>query len=36
MTVIVSRGAGSWRPPMRQWQPGEIIRVTLRAKKKRV
>ena len=34
MTVIVSRGAGSWGPPMRLWQPGEIIRVTLRAKKK--
>jgi predicted MPP superfamily phosphohydrolase len=36
MTVIVSRGAGSWGPPMRLWQPGEIIRVTLRAKKKEV
>ncbi len=35
MTVIVSRGAGSWGPPMRLWQPGEIIRVTLRAKKKK-
>jgi predicted MPP superfamily phosphohydrolase len=34
MTVIVSRGAGSWGPPMRLWQRGEIIRVTLRAKKK--
>ena len=36
MTVIVSRGAGSWGPPMRLWQPGEIIRVTLRTKKKEV
>jgi predicted MPP superfamily phosphohydrolase len=36
MTVIVSRGAGSWGPPMRLWQPGEIFRVTLRAKKKEV
>jgi hypothetical protein len=36
MTVIVSRGAGSWGPPMRLWQPGEIVRVTLRAKKKEV
>ena len=33
MTVIVSRGAGTWGPPMRLWQAGEIIRVTLRAKK---
>jgi predicted MPP superfamily phosphohydrolase len=31
MTVIVSRGAGTWGPPMRLWKPGEIIRVTLRA-----
>jgi predicted MPP superfamily phosphohydrolase len=36
MAVIVSRGAGLWGPPMRLWQPGEIIRVTLRAKKKEV
>lgn len=36
MTVIVSRGAGSWGPPMRLWHPGEIIRVTLRTKKKEV
>lgn len=33
MTVIVSRGAGTWGPRMRLWEPGEIIRVTLRAKK---
>jgi hypothetical protein len=32
MTVIVSRGAGTWGPRMRLWEPGEIIRVTLRAK----
>jgi len=36
MTVIVSRGAGTWGPRMRLWQPGEIVRVTLRAKKKEV
>ncbi len=29
-TVIVSRGMGTWGPPMRLWQPGEILRVTLR------
>ncbi len=34
MTVIVSRGAGLWGPPMRLWERGDIIRVTLRAKKK--
>ncbi len=34
MTVIVTRGAGTWGPRMRLWKPGEIIRVTLRAKKK--
>ncbi len=34
MTVIVSRGAGLWGPRMRLWQPGEIIRVTLKARKK--
>jgi predicted MPP superfamily phosphohydrolase len=34
MTVIVSRGAGTWGPRMRLWQPGEIIRITLKAKKK--
>ena len=32
MTVIVSRGAGTWGPRMRLWQPGEILRITLRAK----
>jgi hypothetical protein len=31
MTVIVSRGTGTWGPRMRLWQPGEIVRVTLRA-----
>ncbi len=36
MTVIVSRGAGTWGPRMRLWEQGEIIRVTLRAKKKEV
>ena len=33
MTVIVSRGAGTWGPPMRLWRPSEIIRVTLRVEK---
>lgn len=32
MTVIVSRGAGTWGPRMRLWAPGEIIRVVLRPK----
>ena len=36
MTVIVSRGAGTWGPRMRLWEPGEIIRVTLRARKAEV
>jgi len=36
MTVIVSRGAGTWGPRMRLWEPGEILRVTLRTKKKEV
>jgi len=31
MTLIVSRGAGTWGPRMRLWQPGEILLVTLRA-----
>ncbi len=30
MTVIVTRGAGTWGPRMRLWPPGEILRVTLR------
>jgi len=30
MPVIVSRGIGTWGPRMRLWQPGEILRVTLR------
>jgi predicted MPP superfamily phosphohydrolase len=30
MTVIVSRGAGTWGPRMRLWSPGEILHVTLR------
>lgn len=30
MTVVVSRGAGTWGPRMRLWAPGEIVRVTLR------
>jgi predicted MPP superfamily phosphohydrolase len=32
MTVIVSRGTGTWGPRMRLWRPGEILRVTLHAK----
>lgn len=31
MTVIVGRGTGTWGPRMRLWQPGEILRITLRA-----
>jgi hypothetical protein len=32
MPVIVSRGTGTWGPRMRLWHPGEILRITLRAK----
>ncbi|MFH1725634.1 MAG: metallophosphoesterase [Elusimicrobiota bacterium] len=31
MTVIVSRGTGTWGPPMRLWHPNEMLRVTLRS-----
>ncbi len=31
MTVIVSRGAGTWGSRMRLWRPGEILRITLRS-----
>lgn len=31
MTLLISRGAGSWGPRMRLWQAGEIVRITLRA-----
>ena len=31
MTLIVSRGTGSWGPSMRLWKPGEITLVTLRS-----
>lgn len=30
MTLIVTRGTGTWGPRMRLWSPGEISRVTLR------
>lgn len=30
MELVISRGAGSWGPRMRLWQPGEIVRITLR------
>ena len=30
MTIIVSRGAGTWGPRMRLWNPGEILHVTLK------
>lgn len=30
MTLIVSRGAGTWGPRIRLWEPGEILRITLR------
>lgn len=35
MTVIVCRGTGTWGPRMRLWRPSEILRVTLRGKKKK-
>jgi hypothetical protein len=31
MTLIVSRGAGSWGVRMRLWKPGEILKIILRA-----
>jgi uncharacterized protein len=31
MTLLVSRGTGTWGPPMRLFGPSEITRVTLRA-----
>lgn len=31
MTLLVSRGAGTWGPRMRLWQPGEILLVRLRS-----
>ena len=30
LTVIVSRGLGTWGPRMRLWRRGEIVRITLR------
>ena len=35
MTLLVSRGAGTWGPRMRLWHPGEILRVTLHGKPNR-
>lgn len=32
MILIVCRGTGTWGPPMRLWQPSEILRIKLRAK----
>ena len=31
MTVIVSRGIGTWGPRMRLWRRGEILKLVLRA-----
>jgi hypothetical protein len=31
MTLLVSRGTGTWGPRMRLWRPGEILKITLRA-----
>jgi hypothetical protein len=31
MTVLVSRGAGTWGPRMRLWRPGEIMMICLRS-----
>lgn len=31
MQLVISRGAGGWGPRMRLWQPGEILKLTLRA-----
>jgi predicted MPP superfamily phosphohydrolase len=32
MPIIVCRGTGTWGPRMRLWAPGEILRITLRAR----
>jgi predicted MPP superfamily phosphohydrolase len=32
MPLIVCRGTGTWGPRMRLWHPGEILRITLRAR----
>jgi len=34
MTLIVSRGAGTWGPRMRLWRPAEILHITLRGKER--
>lgn len=31
MTLLISRGAGTWGPRMRLWRPGEILLITLRS-----
>ncbi len=31
VTVLVGRGTGTWGPRLRLWQPGEILRLRLRA-----
>ena len=31
MSVIVSRGVGTWGPRMRLWHRGEILRIRLRS-----
>ena len=33
MTLLVSRGTGTWGPRMRLWRRGEILRITLRSEK---
>lgn len=32
ITIIVSRGAGTWGPRMRLWSPNEILKITLHVK----
>ena len=31
MSLVISRGAGSWGPRMRLWKAGEIVKLTLRS-----
>jgi len=36
MAILVCRGTGTWGPRMRLWQPGEIMKITLRSGPKKL